>query len=89
MNILERLSCGFMVFFKKSNFLKLDVQASRNTKAKLNLSQVKDARRPEFITISYQKQPPEVFYKKGIYENFAIFTGKHLFGVSFNKVTYL
>ena len=46
MNILERLSCGFMVFFKKSNFLKLDVQASRNTKAKLNLSQVKDVRRP-------------------------------------------
>ena len=25
-----------------------------------------------------QKQPPEVFYKKGVLENFAKFTGKHL-----------
>ena len=26
-----------------------------------------------------QKQPPEVFYKKGVLENFANFTEKHLF----------
>ena len=25
-----------------------------------------------------QKQPPEVFYKKGVLRNFAQFTGKHL-----------
>ena len=25
-----------------------------------------------------QKQPPEVFYKKGALKNFAKFTGKHL-----------
>ena len=25
-----------------------------------------------------QKQPPEVFYKKAVLKNFAIFTGKHL-----------
>ena len=25
-----------------------------------------------------QKQPPEVFYKKAVFKNFAIFTGKHL-----------
>ena len=26
----------------------------------------------------HQKQPPEVFYKKGVLNNFAKFTGKHL-----------
>ena len=25
-----------------------------------------------------QKQPPEVFYKKAVLKNFAIFSGKHL-----------
>ena len=25
-----------------------------------------------------QKQPPDVFYKKGVLRNFAKFTGKHL-----------
>ena len=44
---------------------------------------------PSLSRFLNQKQPPEVFYKKDIYENFAIFTGKHLFGVSFNKVAYL
>ena len=34
-----------------------------------------------------QKQPPEVFYKKGILKNFAKFTGKHLCqSLFFNKV---
>ena len=28
--------------------------------------------------ISLEKQPPEVFYKKAILKNLAIFTGKHL-----------
>ena len=39
-----------------------------------------------------QKQPPEVFYKKGVLKNFAMFTRKHLrwillgaFGVYFVK----
>ena len=32
-----------------------------------------------FIFESVQKQPTEVFYKKGVLKNFAIFTGKHLF----------
>ena len=26
----------------------------------------------------FQRQPPEVFYKKGVFKNVAIFTGKHL-----------
>ena len=30
------------------------------------------------INCCNQKQPPEVFYKKGVLKNFAIFTGKHL-----------
>ena len=27
----------------------------------------------------FQKQPPEMFYKKAALQNFAIFTGKHLY----------
>ena len=30
-----------------------------------------------------------MFYKKAVLKNFSIFTGKHLFGVSFNKVADL
>ena len=30
------------------------------------------------IHCTEQKQPPEVFYKKAVLENFAIFTGKNL-----------
>ena len=26
----------------------------------------------------FQMQPPEVFYKKSVLRNFAVFTGKHL-----------
>ena len=29
------------------------------------------------ISRNGQKQPPEVFYKKGVLRNFAKFTGKH------------
>ena len=36
-----------------------------------------------------QKQPPEVFYKKGVLENFANFTGKNLFKPIFDKVAGL
>ena len=36
------------------------------------------------------KQPPEVFYKKGVLKNFAKFTGKHLCqSLFFNKVAGL
>ena len=28
--------------------------------------------------LEYQKQPPQVFYKKGVFIHFAKFTGKHL-----------
>ena len=39
---------------------------------------------------SNQKQPPEVFYKKGVLKNFAKFTGKHLCqSLFFNKVAGL
>ena len=31
------------------------------------------------ITGRFQKQPPEVYYKKAILKNYAIFTTKHLF----------
>ena len=34
-----------------------------------------------------QKQPPEMFYKKGVLKNFAKFTGKHMrWSLYFNKV---
>ena len=37
-----------------------------------------------------QKQPPEVFYKKGVLRNFIELTGKHLYqSVFFNKVACL
>ena len=33
-----------------------------------------------------QKQPPDVFYKKGVLKNFAKFTGKYLYqSLFFNK----
>ena len=39
---------------------------------------------------SIQKQPPEVFYKKEVFKNFAKFTGKHLYHSLFlNKVATL
>ena len=38
-------------------------------------------------THKQQKQPPQVFYKKGVLKNFAKFTGKHLCqGLFSNKV---
>ena len=36
--------------------------------------------------IDYEKQSPEVFYKKGTLQNFTKFTGKHLCRSVFNKV---
>ena len=36
-----------------------------------------------------QKQRPQVFYKKAVLQNFAIFTGKSLCWTLFNKVAYL
>ena len=38
---------------------------------------------------SYQKQPPEDFYKKYFLKNFAIFRGNTCVEVSFNKVAGL
>ena len=39
------------------------------------------------VQLIHQKQPPEVFYKKGVFRNFAKFTGKHLCqSFFFNKV---
>ena len=35
----------------------------------------KEHRFPEQL----KKQPPEVFYKKSCFKNFAVFTGKHLY----------
>ena len=40
--------------------------------------------------MSFQKQPPDVFYKKSVLENFTKFTGKHLCqSLFFNKVAGL
>ena len=42
------------------------------------------------ISVNHQKQPPEVFCKKGVLRNFAYFTGKHLCqSLFFNKVSGL
>ena len=39
---------------------------------------------------SLHKQPPEVFFKKGVLKNFAKFTGEHLYqGLFFNKIAGL
>ena len=38
---------------------------------------------------SVQKQPSEVFFRKGVLKNFAYFTGKHLYWSLFNKVAGL
>ena len=39
-------------------------------------------------TYVLQKQPPDVFYKKGVLKNFAKFTGKHLHqSLFFKKVS--
>ena len=46
--------------------------------------------RPITKFLNSQKQPPEVFHKKGLVRNFAKFTGKHLCQrLFFNKVTGL
>ena len=34
---------------------------------------------PKKKKFSLQRQPPEVFYKKGVPKHFAKFTGKHMF----------
>ena len=48
----------------------------------LNISEKEQA-----IIKYFQKQPPEVFYKKAVLKNFAKFIGKHLLQIlSFNKV---
>ena len=40
--------------------------------------------------LTVQKQPPEVFCKKGVLRNFAKFTGKHLCqSLSFNNIAGL
>ena len=40
--------------------------------------------------VNLQKQPPDVFYKKGVLKNSAKFTGKYLRqSLSFNKVVWL
>ena len=42
------------------------------------------------IFMSLQKEPPQVFYKKGVHKNFAKFTGKHLCrSLFFDKVAGL
>ena len=42
------------------------------------------------VTLCFQKQPPELFYKKSVLRNFTQFTGKHLCqSLSFNKVAGL
>ena len=42
------------------------------------------------VTLCFQKQPPELFYKKSVLRNFTQFTGKHLcLSLSFNKVAVL
>ena len=45
---------------------------------------------PYIKTVTGQKQSPEVFCKKGVFRNFAKFTGKHLRQILlFNKVASL
>ena len=42
------------------------------------------------ISLKHEKQPPEVFYKKGVLTNFAKFPGKYLcHSLFFNKVAGL
>ena len=39
----------------------------------------KDEKEEKLFVHKIQKQPPEVFYKKAVFKNFAILTGKHLY----------
>ena len=41
------------------------------------------------LELYWQKQPPEVFYKKTVPKNFAIFTENYLIGVSFLIITFI
>ena len=41
------------------------------------------------LLLAFQKQPPEVFYEKGVLENFVKFTGKHLWFAKFSKTPLL
>ena len=42
-----------------------------------------------FVQNTGQKQPPEVFYKKPILKNFAIFTGKYLCWILYSNTSVL
>ena len=39
----------------------------------------KEEKEEKLFVHKIQKQPPEVFYKKAVFKNFAILTGKHLY----------
>ena len=39
----------------------------------------KEQKEEKLFVHKIQKQPPEVFYKKAVFKNFAILTGKHLY----------
>ena len=76
MNIFERTSYGFIMFLKKSNSVKLDIQAIRNAQSKTYPTSTKGW---QTSLVCHDFLSHEVFYKKAILINFAIFTGKQLF----------
>ena len=62
LEILQRRKTRFLIF------LNITMSAKSN---KIELSE-------EFMAVGKEKQPPEVFCKKGVLRNFVKFTGKHV-----------
>ena len=62
LEILQRRKTRFLIF------LNIKMSAKSN---KIELSE-------EFMAVWIEKQPPEVFCKKGVLRNFVKFTGKHV-----------
>ena len=86
-NIEHLCNVLFMIFqFSKiSSILYLTSLIARCTKLKWNQKYFMKSK-----ILNFQKQPPEVFYEKGVLWNFTKFTGKHLCqSVVFNKAAWL
>ena len=58
----------------------MDIQVQVNLNAVLKMVS-------QIVMALFQRQAPELFYKKGVYKDFAKFTGKHLCrSIFFNKI---
>ena len=81
---LKQTHLLFHSFFRTSPIIFFSIPTNNKIKTwmkKRNGSQIAKVQ-PQSVTqllLNFHKQPPEVFYKKTVLKNFAIFTGKHLY----------